>query len=124
MSRKKVSEETLFEESDVEHTVTEDDLIKNPELKKEGVEVGDTIGIPKEEPVIDPLTSATTDATKEMLSKRFGVKKLGEGRYAVVKEDGELIRIYEEETCIEMSARDSAIMFANKLSTKSSIFVI
>jgi hypothetical protein len=40
--------EELFEDEMIDHVVTEEDLIVHPELSEQGIEEGDTIGIPKD----------------------------------------------------------------------------
>ena len=50
-----------------EHTLTEEDMEANPDLKEQGFNVGDVVGIPVEEPVAE-------EAPKMSMSKR-GLKK-------------------------------------------------
>lgn len=46
----------LFDEELVDHVVTKEDLENNPELVKEGIKVGETIQIPKEDETPDQST--------------------------------------------------------------------
>lgn len=47
MSKQK--QEDLFEEEMIDYVITEKDLLMHPEFVEEGIEVGDTISIPKEQ---------------------------------------------------------------------------
>ena len=105
---KDASDSTEDDAEFVDHTVTEEDLERNPGLKDEGVSVGDVIQIPK----YDGYTPEDEDKKPEVL----GEKELGKMKTAELIEYAKSIDLeFDKDTVTNNPQRVQAILdFQNK----------
>lgn len=102
MAKPKVTKKEAEEIKMVEITVTEEYLASNPELRENGIEVGDLIEVSEAE------AQASEEVTKETPAKKAKAMK---GAMAVLKNGTQYIRTYgadQADALAEFLSKDSA----------------